>query len=365
MSTPTKTQVKLPKLELKKFDGDQSKWISFCDTFEASMHKNSSLSAIDKFNNLISLLERSAAEAVSGLTLTASNYDEAVELLKARFGNKQQIINRHMEILLSLDCVTSHHNIKDLRQLFDTLESNVRSLKALGVPHESYGSLLSSILMNKLPQDFRLVVTREMGDGDWQLDRLLAIFKRELEARERAVGTSGKGVKSSPPRSNKRDYGTAHTLLSGNSTNGHTCTYCRGKHPSRDCSTVTDVLVRKELLKKYGRCFVCLRKEHISRNCPSKSKCHNSGGRHHVSICQANASSASLTYPAPPVPASVSGEQCLAVQSVNDTVVCYSNSATPVFFQTAQTMVYNPQQPQCKVRARIILDSGSQRTYMT
>ena len=28
-------------------------------------------------------------------------------------------------------------------------------------------------------------------------------------------------------------------------------------------------------------------------------------------------------------------------------------------------MVYNPQQPQCKVRARIILDSGSQRTYMT
>ena len=110
---------------------------------------------------------------------------------------------------------------------------------------------------------------------------------------------------------------------------------------------------------------MCLRKEHISRNCPSKSKCHNSGGRHHVSICQANASSASLTYPAPPVPASVSGQQCLAVQSVNDTVVCYSNSATPVFFQTAQAMVYNAQQPQCKVRARIILDSGSQRTYMT
>ena len=189
---------------------------------------------------MISLLERSAA---------VSNYDEAVEILKARFGNKQQIINRHMEILLSLDCVTSHHNIEGLRKLFDTLESNVRSLKALGVPHESYGSLLSSILMNKLPQDFRLVVAREMGDDDWQLGRLLAIFKRELEARERAVRTTGKGVQSSPPRSIKRDYGTAHTLLSGNSTNGPTCTYCRGKHPSGDCSTVTDVLVRKELLK--------------------------------------------------------------------------------------------------------------------
>ena len=28
-------------------------------------------------------------------------------------------------------------------------------------------------------------------------------------------------------------------------------------------------------------------------------------------------------------------------------------------------MVYHPQQPELKVRARIILDSGSQRTYLT
>ena len=77
-STPRKTQVKLTKLELKKFDGDHSKWISFWDTFEASVHKNESLSAIDKFNYLISRLKRSAAEAISGLTLTASNYDEAI-----------------------------------------------------------------------------------------------------------------------------------------------------------------------------------------------------------------------------------------------------------------------------------------------
>ena len=44
----------------------------------------------------------------------------------------------------------------------------MRSLKSLGVPRESYGGLLSSMLINKLPQDFRLVITREMGDDDWQ-----------------------------------------------------------------------------------------------------------------------------------------------------------------------------------------------------
>ena len=93
------TQVKLPKLQLKKFDGDHSKWTFFWDSFEASVHKNESLTAIDKFNYLNSLLERSAAEDISGLSLWASNYEEAIDILKARFGNKQQIINHHMEIL--------------------------------------------------------------------------------------------------------------------------------------------------------------------------------------------------------------------------------------------------------------------------
>ena len=44
--------------------------------------------------------------------------------------------------------------------------------------------------MNKLPHEFRLVITNEMGDDDWQLDQKLDIFKRELEARERAGGST-------------------------------------------------------------------------------------------------------------------------------------------------------------------------------
>ena len=362
-----KTNVKLPKLELKKFDGDHSKWISFWDTFEASVHKNESLSAIDKFNYLISRLERSAAEAISGLTLTASNYEEAIEILKGRFGNKQQIINRHMEILLNLDTVTSHQNMRSLRKLHDTVESNVRSLKSLGVPRESYGGLLSSILMNKLPQEFRLVITREMGNDDWQLDQLLTIFKRELEARERAGVPPVNGNQSLPPKPpnrNKKEPGTTFSLFSG-SGNGPTCTYCRGKHPSKDCTTVINVQARIDLLKKYGRCFVCLRKDHISRNCPSKYKCHKCNGKHHISICQGHLNTVPPTYPAHSVPTPVPEQQGLTVQPGTNSVVCYSNSSTPVLLQTAQAIVYNPQQPECKVKARIVLDSGSQRTYLT
>ena len=102
-------------------------------------------------------MSNSALEAISGLNLTSSNYDEAVEILQKRFGNKQLIINKHMEQLLNIDSVASQHDVKGLRQLYDVIESNVRSLKSLGVKADSYGSLLSSVLMTKLPSELRLI----------------------------------------------------------------------------------------------------------------------------------------------------------------------------------------------------------------
>ena len=69
---------------------------------------------MEKFNYLTSLLEGSAAECISRLALTSANYDEAIVVLKRRFGNKQQIVNRHMEDLLALEAITSVHNIQPL-----------------------------------------------------------------------------------------------------------------------------------------------------------------------------------------------------------------------------------------------------------
>ena len=79
--------------------------------------------------------------AVAGLKLTAGNYTEAIDTLKKRFGNKQQIISRHMDTLLELESVASATNIKALRHLYDQVEFQVRSLKSLEVPLNSYGNL--------------------------------------------------------------------------------------------------------------------------------------------------------------------------------------------------------------------------------
>ena len=166
-----RTKVRLPKLSIKKFNGNLTAWTTFWDSFESTIHLNPELTNIDKFNYLNSLLEQSAAESISGLTLTNANYEEAIAaVLKKSYGNKQQIISTNMDALLNLEAVTSHSNFKSLRYLRDQIESHIRSLKSLGIPSESYGSLLSSVLMSK---ELRLIVSRTITDGDWSFEEVM------------------------------------------------------------------------------------------------------------------------------------------------------------------------------------------------
>ena len=81
------SKVKLPKISLSHFKGNPIYWTAFWDAYESTVHLNSALSDVDKFNYLQSLLEKSAYEAIAGLTLSSANYSEAIEILKKRFGN--------------------------------------------------------------------------------------------------------------------------------------------------------------------------------------------------------------------------------------------------------------------------------------
>ena len=190
-----------------------------------------------------------------------------------------------MEALWNLTNVNSLSNVKALLQLNDKVESHVRSLKSLGVDSSSYSNLMISIL-NKLPQELRIIITKALGD-EWTLDKMLNTFKKELEARERASLMSPKP--SEDQRTNERTLrfkgnNTATSLISGNGS-PPTFTFCTQSHPSANCSTVTNTAASKEILKKEGRCYICFCKNHISRGCTSNLKCYHCGKQRHASIC--------------------------------------------------------------------------------
>ena len=333
--------VKLPKLSLKKFNGDLTRWTTFWDIFEAAVHRNPALTNIDKFSYLTSSLESTAAEAIAGLKLTSANYNEAVATLNRRFGNKQSIINRHMELLLRLEAVTSTHDLKGLRRLFDTVESNVRGLRALGVAASSYGGLMSSILMGRLPSELRLIVSRELSEDEWNLETMMEVLQKEVEARERSAGAASsqtrKSTTTSPPP-------TALSLTTGSST-PITCVYCGQPHYSNACQTIKSPEERKRALRTSGRCYICLRRNHISRNCRSQARCNKCNGRHHSSLCSTSSNAGASALATQP---SVSGNRPSAStgtpQASTTSSMC-AVSRIRILLQTAKAEVSDATHP--------------------
>ena len=145
-------------------------------------------------------MTHSALNAISGLTLIGANYDEAVEVLRKWFGNKQLIINKHMEYMLNTDGVSSQHDVMGLRYLDDVIESNVHSPKSLDVKAESNGSFLASVLMSKLSPELQLVPSQRFEDiHTWDFTSLLKVIEEEVQARERS-SLSGHQDNRWPPK---------------------------------------------------------------------------------------------------------------------------------------------------------------------
>ena len=178
--------------------------------------------------------------------------------------------------------------------------------------------------------------------------------EQEIDARERAQATQpNAGQPTSEPREQPH---TATTLLSGNSATS--CCYCKQQHTAEACTSVKGIEDRKQTLRKFGRCFICLRKGHISRECRSRLRCSKCSARHHVSICgQVSnegpipvAGSASLNPGAPPF------------QTPTSTL--YISTSKNVLLQTAQVVLYNPEKPNSTLNVRAVLDAGSQQSYI-
>ena len=145
---------------------------------------------------------------------------------------------------------------------------------------ELYGRFLMSILMNKLPLELRLIVSRTMTGKSWDLDQVMKIFEREVDTWERISLTSTQQATHS------RTPTAAALIASSSPSNVNIiCVYCNQKHPSASCSQVVDVPFRKEILQWAGRCYVCLKRHHLSKDCHSSIHCEGCRGRHHVTIC--------------------------------------------------------------------------------
>ena len=369
---------KLPKLVLPKFKGDITSYRTFWDSFESAVHQNPQLSKIDKFNYLNSLLEGRAIRAVQGLTVSEDNYQAAIDILQQRFGKPQQIISAHMDELMKIPPCTVDKP-SQLRYVYDKISVHTRGLASLGVDSKQYGSLLIPVIMAKLPQEVRIQVARETTKEIWEITDILNVILKEVEAREvgENVKISADSTSQKPPTKHPIN---AATSLANQATRplprSCKCAYCNESHFSASCEKVVDMNTRKQILKRDHRCFICLGRGHRADQCDPSKSCRRCNGRHHQSICTVKSPSHSQKPPQHPLNQSQDQETrdpegssnqtprpTQATPAINTTTTV-SKERRSVLLQTATTTVQssNGSRP---VTARILFDSGSQRSYIT
>ena len=74
------------------------------------------------------------------------------------------------------------------------------------------------------------------------------------------------------------------------------CSLCSGDHWNDNCPTYATVEERKQILKKLGSCYVCLKRGHRAFECLTKKTCYfcKKENYHHRSLCHQNVNNHSV-----------------------------------------------------------------------
>jgi len=397
------SKVKLPKLHLTSFDGNILNWQEFWDIFNSAVHTQE-ISNVTKFSYLKNSVRGAAYTAIHGISVTDDNYDVAVQILKDKFGKKEVIIEALYSQLQHLPLATSRFN--DIKHNYEAMEKIFRQLESQAENIDQQRMLVQQIL-SKFPTEV-IVKLEEMKDltKAWSVKLLRESLKCYVNVHENArryefnsKGQSYRNNKRSDFKSQrsfteKQGSQSVDTFVvdsrksSGRQQNirepKYPCVFCKGAHFNDNCQKYTSLSSRKQQLSNQGRCFICLKVGHMYKDCsnPYLKKCYYCGkcGHHNRSICPkqwADGTEATVVSQSSVSQSSVNSSENNPSSASNEVMV-ETDIVTPavssdhmllvsgerVILQTAVAPVYCVN-GSTMISARILLDSASQRTFMT
>ena len=117
--------------------------------------------------------------------------------------------------------------------------------------------LLVPVLLNKIPEEIRLIIGRKVKDDTWDLDTLITNLKEEINASEKCTLVKA-SAEHAPKKQNYTSYNkqpssTSALYLSNN--RGPSCSFYGYKHASQDCFNVTRYSSQKGNTQKGRKMF--------------------------------------------------------------------------------------------------------------
>lgn len=361
------TFLKLPKLEIPSFDGTYDSWQNFKDLFLTSVDQNAALSNVIKMQHLKSLVKGDAANVISTLQITETNYTLAWNALKERYDNKRAQITHHFNKLASIPTVNQDSLIK-LKQMRDTIQVSLGSLQVLGYNTDQWGPCLLHQMVQKFSLDLRREWEKALqGTTEYPQFKTFEKFLTDqinILDNLNLQKENDKGETSAP----KKPKSTLNTTVS---TSKGKCAYCDKDHTIYQCTAfqALNPQQRQKATRDKGLCGNCLGRKHYVKECQSTNTCRTCKKRHHTLLHRDFPPKKQPTEKKDktnkPGKSTVTSEQ--EDESDKDKSLTNTHVAVPtnneVMLATALVTVYTPTGHSAIARA--LIDSGSESSFVS
>lgn len=281
------TNVKLPKLNISSFDGNELSWLSWWDQYSSTIHENPDLTDAVRVQYLATSLTGTAKESTNQFPFVASSYNTIVQYLNTTYGDIVKLRSIYSNAITNMPYDASTDG---MRKNLDNLVAYLKRLKKFD-PSQKLEHYLGHVL-SKFTADIRrsaylyLDVKELEQNMDNVLKALDCVLKYEEKIRSllRTINPAQQATEE-VHRSNV-------VLLTPNSTTNtkkrksRECVFCGQIHSSKNCMQVTTSDARRQVLKDKHLCFKCLGAGHSKPSCPQAAACsHCKKTDHNVALC--------------------------------------------------------------------------------
>lgn len=382
--------VKLPTISLPTFDGAYEHWLEYRDTYLSLVHNSTDISNIQKMHYLKSSLKGSAQQVINSIEISSDNYPVAWELLLNRYNNTRLIVHSHVKALFSIQPL-SKESPSLIRSLIDIIINNLRALKTLGEPTDSWDTLIIYIVACKLDKTTERKWEENKGSllsdsmSSLKVNDLVKFLKDRADLLETLSLSHSKENNNNNTHNKKySSVNTSQCNVSSNKpppppssydrkqTNRFLCVVCKRKHPIYTCYTFINMNLQSKLkiVSDHNLCENCLRSGHTVENCLF-GPCKQCNLKHNSLIHNNNRTTMTAAVTEATVPPSAAGTACdhnnQFIQVSNFHTDSYSNTQglnmKPVLLSTA--LVEIPDKDNNYHVACALLDSGSQSCFVT
>ena len=251
-------ELKLPKLNVPKFNGSPGDWITFRNIFTTIIH-NSNISDIKKNSYLHSYLEGDALDLIKNLEISENTYEESWRIINLHYYDPFLQVAEHLNAIINQPTMEKKAPlrtiIRNFRQNFAAFQSIVKEHKL-----DAISQILIALFTSKINKDVRCEWEKEISaKGKFYS---FEEFLRFMEAQSNAIQRSN-------PAQSRPEAGTPirkGVALSAISTTEKTmyCAYCNQKtdHLIHKCPAFLKLesSARNSIVRKQRLCARCLRR---------------------------------------------------------------------------------------------------------